>query len=138
MKNAVFLGGLILLVFAALLLSKTSFVKGVTREGFASYYLENSRSTGSKSETMSSFDGVKLTCPDGTSSWKCGTPNEPMNGPAFKVGVDDLFMFKNNQCKPSCCPSSVSCDGGCVCTTPDQRQLLASRGGNKTGPEDAP
>jgi len=138
MKNAVFLGGLILLVFAALLLSKTSFVKGVTREGFASYYLENSRSTGSKSETMSSFDGVKLTCPDGTSSWKCGTPNEPMNGPAFKVGEDDLFMFKNNQCKPECCPSSVSCDGGCVCTTPDQRQLLASRGGNKTGPEDSP
>jgi hypothetical protein len=138
MKQAIFLGGLILLVFAALLLSKTSFVKGITREGFASYYLENSRDLSSESAKMSSFDGVKLTCPDGTSSWKCGTPNEPLNGPAFEVGTNDLFMFKNNQCKPECCPGTAACDGGCVCTTPDQRQYIASRGGNKTGPEDAP
>lgn len=138
MKNAVFIGGMILLVFAALLLSKTSFVKGVTREGFASYYLENAKPTDSRSSMMSSFDGVKLTCPDSTSSWKCGTPNEPLNGPAFKVGTNDLFMFKNNVSKPECCPSSFSSDAGCVCTSPEQRQLLASRGGNKTGPEDAP
>jgi hypothetical protein len=46
-------------------------------------------------------------------------------------------MFKNNQCKPECCPSSYSCDGGCVCTSPDQRQVIATRGGNRTTPEDS-
>ena len=86
---------------------------------------------------MGPFDGVGLTCPDGVSKWKCNTPNEPLNGPAFEAGPDSLFMFKNNQCKPECCPSSYSCGGGCVCTTPDQRQMLATRGGNRPSPEDS-
>ena len=137
MKQAMFLGGMILLVVAALLLSKSSLVKGITREGFASYYLENAAESKSSYKPMSPFDGVGLTCPDGVSKWKCNTPNEPLNGPAFEPGPDSLFMFKNNQCKPECCPSSYSCDGGCVCTTPDQRQVIATRGGNRTSPEDS-
>lgn len=138
MKQAMFLGGLILLVVAALLLSRSNLVRGVTREGFASYYLENAGSVGKSSdESMGPFDGIGLTCPDGVSKWKCNTPNEPLNGPAFEPGPDSLFMFKNNQCKPECCPSSYACDGGCVCTTPDQRQVIASRGGNRTTPEDS-
>jgi hypothetical protein len=86
---------------------------------------------------MGPFDAVGLTCPDGVSKWKCNTPNEPLRGPAFEPGPDSLFMFKNNQCKPECCPSSYTCDGGCVCSTPDQRQVIASRGGNRTKPEDS-
>jgi hypothetical protein len=138
MKQAMFLGGLILLVVAALLLSRSSLIKGVTREGFASYYLENAGGARkSNAAKMGPFDGVALTCPDGVSKWKCNTPNEPLNGPAFEPGPDSLFMFKNNQCKPECCPSSYACDGGCVCTSPDQRQVIASRGGNRTTPEDS-
>lgn len=138
MKHAMFLGGLILLVVAALMLSRSGLIRGVTREGFASYYLENAGGAGkSNAAKMGPFDGVALTCPDGVSKWKCNTPNEPLNGPAFEPGPDSLFMFKNNQCKPECCPSSQSCDGGCVCTSPDQRQLIASRGGNRTTPEDS-
>ena len=137
MKQIMFLGGMILLVIAALLLSQSRLVKGVTPEGFVSYYLENAGGAGKKYASMGAFDGVKLTCPDGVSSWKCNTPNEPMNGPAFQPGPDSLFMFKNNQCKPECCPSSYACDGGCVCTTPEQRQVIASRGGNRTTPEDS-
>jgi len=137
MKQLMFLGGMILLVIAALMLAKSRLISGVTPEGFASYYLENAASAKSKGEGMSPFDGAKLTCPDGTSGWKCGTPNEPLNGPAFEPGPDSLFMFKNNQCKPECCPSSYSCGGGCVCTSPDQRQVIASRGGNRTTPEDS-
>jgi len=45
-------------------------------------------------------------------------------------------MFKNNQCKPECCGASFSCDGGCVCTTPEQRDLINQRGGNRTQPDD--
>ena len=137
MKQLMFLGGMILLVIAALMLAKSRLISGITPEGFASYYLENAASAKSKGEGMSPFDGAKLTCPDGTSGWKCGTPNEPLNGPAFEPGPDSLFMFKNNQCKPECCPSSYSCGGGCVCTSPDQRQVIASRGGNRTTPEDS-
>ena len=138
MKHAMFLGGLILLVVAALMLSRSGLVRGVTREGFASYYLENAGGAGkSNAAKMGPFDGVALTCPDGVSKWKCNTPNEPLNGPAFEPGQDSLFMFKNNQCKPECCPSSYACDGGCVCTSPDQRQVIATRGGNRTTPEDS-
>jgi hypothetical protein len=135
MKQAMFIGGMILLVVAAFLLARSNLVRGVTPEGFASYYLENAAAT--KGDKVGPFDGVKLTCPDGVSSWKCNTPNEPLLGPAFQPGPDNLFMFKNNQCKPECCPSSYACDGGCVCTTPDQRQVIASRGGNRTTPEDS-
>ena len=137
MKQLMFLGGMILLVVAALMLAKSRLISGITPEGFASYYLENAASAKGKGDGMGPFDGVKLTCPDGTSGWKCGTPNEPLKGPAFEPGPDSLFMFKNNQCKPECCPSSYSCGGGCVCTSPDQRQVIASRGGNRTTPEDS-
>jgi hypothetical protein len=136
MKHVVFLIGLILLVVAALMLSNSRLVRGITHEGFVSHYLKNASNT-ANSDKMGPFDGVKLTCPDGVSNWKCNTPNEPLTGPAFELGPNSLFMFKNNQCKPECCPSSNTCDGGCVCTTPDQRQVIASRGGNRTTPEDS-
>ena len=41
-----------------------------------------------------------------------------------------MFMFAQNQCRPECCPSTYSCDRGCVCTTEKQRNLIAGRGGN--------
>ena len=137
MKSAMFLGGMILLVVAALLLSRSHLIKGISPEGFSSYYLENAGGAKDSYDKMGPFDGVKLTCPDKVSGWKCNTPNESLNGPEFKPGNNSLFMFKNNQCKPECCPSSYTCDGGCVCTTPDQRQVIASRGGNRTTPEDS-
>jgi hypothetical protein len=137
MKQLMFLGGMILLVIAALLLSKSRLIKGATPEGFVSYYLENAAGASKAYKGMGPFDGVGLTCPDGVSKWKCNTPDEPLNGPAFKPGPDSLFMFKNNQCKPECCPSSYACDGGCVCTSPEQRQVIATRGGNRTSPEDS-
>ena len=136
-KQLMFLGGMILLVIAALLVSQSPLVSGVTSEGFASYYLQNAGGAKETYNKMGPFDSVSLTCPDGVSKWKCNTPNEPLNGPAFQPGPDSLFMFKNNQCKPECCPSSYTCSGGCVCSSPDQRQVLASRGGNRTTPEDS-
>ncbi len=73
-----------------------------------------------------------------------GTPNplEPtISGPLWGsngTNVDglessptSLFMFKNNQCKPECCPGTYSCSGGCVCTTKNQRNFIANRGNNR-------
>jgi hypothetical protein len=41
---------------------------------------------------------------------------------------ESLFMFAKNKCSPGCCPSSFSCDSGCICTTDKQREFI-SRGG---------
>ncbi len=40
----------------------------------------------------------------------------------------NMFMFAYNQCRPECCPSTFSCDHGCVCTTEQQRHFINSRG----------
>ena len=47
-----------------------------------------------------------------------GDPNSP----------NAMFMFAHNKCHPGCCPSTHSCDHGCVCTTEKQREFIA-RGG---------
>jgi len=103
------------------------------KEKFANYGAE---AAGAKDAyaPMGKFDGLKLTT--GTESqWRVTSPNEPLIAPAEPLGPDNLFMFKNNQCKPSCCGASYSCNGGCVCTTPEQRDYINSRGGNRTRPE---
>ncbi len=106
-------------------------------EGFSSYFLENAGGAKELYAPMGAYDGVKLPTGNGVSQWRYTAPNEKLMGAEFQPGPDALFMFKNNQCKPECCGASFSCGGGCVCTTPQQRQYIASRGGNRTAPEDS-
>ena len=40
------------------------------------------------------------------------------------------FIFANNKCHLDCCPSTFTCDNGCVCMTQKQQQLLNGRGNN--------
>lgn len=135
MKTGFLITGLVVLLVANLLMIYS--VRSPTMEGFSSYYLSNAGGAKTGYKPIGAFDDVTLTPSNGVSAWRSTLPNEPLNGPAFEVGDDSLFMFKNNQCKPECCGASFACDGGCVCTTPDQRQLIASRGGNRTAPEDS-
>jgi len=105
-------------------------------EGFDNYKLSGS-ATGSEYTPIGIYDNVVKVPANGASAWRDTLPNEPLAGPEFTgPGPDNLFIFKNNQCKPECCGSSYSCGGGCVCSTPAQRQMVASRGGNRTLPED--
>lgn len=70
-------------------------------------------------------DGIKLT-QDMTSTYY----------PSVDGGKDSnkfMFTLANNQCRPGCCPSTYSCDFGCVCTTEQQRDMIAGRGGNRGG-----
>jgi hypothetical protein len=106
-------------------------------EGFSSFGLDNAGGAKDVYQPMGQFDGVKLSTGNSVSSWRYTAPNEPLTGAEFVPGDDALFMFKNNQCKPECCGASFSCGGGCVCTTPQQRQYIAGRGGNRTEPEDS-
>ncbi len=130
MRTSVLLTGFILLLVANLLMV---FVGPVSpAEGFTNYFLQNAGGAGDNYKPIGAFDGVKLDTGNGVSSWRQNSPNEPLQGPAFQVGPDSLFMFKNNQCKPSCCGSSFSCSTGCVCTTPEQRNFINTRGGNRT------
>ena len=41
-----------------------------------------------------------------------------------------MFMFTKNKCSLSCCPSTYTCDRGCVCLNQDQRDFINSRGKN--------
>lgn len=43
---------------------------------------------------------------------------------------EKMFMFANNRSSPACCPSSYSTSTGCICTTENQRDYVAGRGGN--------
>lgn len=111
-------------------------VSGGSNEGFANYALGGA-AAGNAYTPIGVYDNVRKTPANGVSAWRDTKPNEPMAGPEFKgPGPDNLFIFKNNQCKPECCGSSFSCGGGCVCTTPEQRQMIAGRGGNRTLPDD--
>jgi hypothetical protein len=128
----------VLVMLGLLLLANLLMVNGYTNyptsEGFADYMLGGAPA-GDAYQAMGAYDNV-VKKPAGVSSWRGPAPNEPLLGPEVEVGPDNLFMFKNNQCKPECCGASYSCGGGCVCTTPKQRDLLASRGGNRNTPTD--
>ncbi len=106
-------------------------------EGFQSYNPGQAAGAKNAYQPIGAFDNVALSTGNDVSKWRYTAPNEPLMGPAFEPGPDSLFMFKNNQCKPECCGASFSCGGGCVCTTPQQRQYIAGRGGNRTSPEDS-
>jgi len=130
----------VLIMLLLLLLANFLMLSGFTNypadeEGFMNY-LANSAPVGSAYEAMGAYDNVIKVPEHGLSQWRGPAPNEPTLGPEITPGPDNLFLFKNNQCKPECCPSSYSCGSGCVCTTSKQRDFIASRGGNRTAPTD--
>jgi hypothetical protein len=152
MKLPFLLSGLILLVLASFLMiyngargnfvglegfktmaaKPTTHAKKAAVEKFSSYFLGEAGGVGKGYDPIGAFDGVKLVPSNGVSQYRNTLPNEPLMGPAFEVGPDSLFLFKNNQCKPECCGASFACDGGCVCSTPEQRKMINQRGGNRT------
>ena len=135
MRTGFIITGLVILMVAnILLLAYKPGDRWFSNEGFTNYFLENGAGTGASYQKIGAFDGVRLASGNDVSQWRATAPNEPLLGPEFEAGPDSLFIFKNNQCKPECCGSSFSCGGGCVCTTPKQRDLIASRGGNRTVP----
>ena len=54
-----------------------------------------------------------------------GPPVDGVDGSPEK-----MFMFANNRSSLSCCPSTFSTSTGCICTTENQRDYVAERGGN--------
>lgn len=59
------------------------------------------------------------------------TDNSSLTGPSIDGHPDSarkMFMLANNRTSPECCPSTFSTSTGCVCTTKNQRDFIASRG----------
>jgi len=50
----------------------------------------------------------------------------PIDG--VKGSAEKMFMLANNVASPLCCPSTFSTSTGCLCTTKNQRDFIASRG----------
>ena len=88
---------------------------------------------GFATEPIGSYDGRNMAAdlPPAAQGFRRNHPDEPLAGPPIEVGPDNLFIFANNQCKPECCGATLSCDGGCVCTTPEQRLFIQRRGLNR-------
>lgn len=133
MKTGFLITGLVLLLIANLMMVYSNDSLG--NEGFANYFLQNAGPSGigsSKLVPIGAFDGLEVKPASGGSVWRETRPNEALLGPQFQPGPDSLFMFKNNAVKPECCSASYSSDTGCVCTTPQQRNYINMRGGNRT------
>ena len=123
------------LLFVANMLMLSGYTNYPSAEGFADYLLGGA-ATGENYQAIGAYDNVVKKPEHGLSNWRGPAPNEPLLGPEVELGPDNLFIFKNNQCKPECCGASFSCSGGCVCTTAKQRDMIASRGGNRNAPTD--
>ena len=98
-------------------------------EGFMDYL-----TSGFGTASIGAYDGINMAAGLDNpinQNFKKYTPNEPLAGPPVEIGPDNLFYFKNNQCKPECCPATLSCDGGCVCSSDFQRKFINERGGNR-------
>ena len=92
---------------------------------------------------MSNFDGIilhsekntnELIPPSRKLSALLGSAAVPMIDIKSNDGKNNMFLFKDNLCTPSCCPSTYSCDGGCVCTTEQQNKFASMRFGNNNKP----
>jgi len=129
MNTTFMMSGLLLLIVSCILMSVM--VPGVRpSEAFMNYA---ATAAAVDAEPVGAFDGIKIKVSE-ESYWRKSPDVKPV--PAFEPGPDNLFFFKNNECKPECCPASYSCGGGCVCMTMAQRKYLNERGGNNTRPGD--
>jgi len=95
--------------------------------------------TGNKEYWMKKPDNISLIPNDALFSYLSSqgpekpvfTDNSALHGPPVdgQAGsAKKMFMFANNRSSPNCCPSTYSTSTGCVCTTKQQRDFIASRG----------
>ena len=105
---------------------------GTIREGFMDMLVPVGGSAFGTA-AIGSYDGRNMASglPPAAQGFRARLPDEPLAGPEIEVGPDNLFIFANNQCKPECCGATLSCDGGCVCSTAKQRDFINQRGGNR-------
>lgn len=125
------LGMLLLLLLAniAMLMGMTNWPQR-TREGFTDYLINGGFGT-APIGAYDTLNVAKNLPPESQGFIPAHRANIPPRGPRFVLDGDHLLPFSNNVVSPDCCGSTLSCDGGCICTTPEQRNFINTRGGNR-------
>jgi hypothetical protein len=79
---------------------------------------------------MGPYDQVDIG--GGVSGWAANEA-APITGslPSQADDSNKLMLMVGNKVSTDCCPSTFNTDAGCVCLTPDNKTLMASRGGNR-------
>jgi hypothetical protein len=79
---------------------------------------------------MGPYDQVSIG--GGVSGWAANEA-APITGslPSQADDPNKLMLMVDNKVSTECCPSTFNTDSGCVCLTPDNKTLMASRGGNR-------
>jgi hypothetical protein len=79
---------------------------------------------------MGPYDEVSIA---GSEGWASSEPLPVGSSPAnVQNDPNKLMLLANNKTSPDCCPSAFNNDTGCVCLTESDKQLFASRGGNRS------
>lgn len=81
---------------------------------------------------MGPYDQVSID--GGFTGWASGEPHgaAPISGSLPGQADDNKLMFLvGNKTSTDCCPAAFNTDSGCVCLTEENRNFMASRGGNK-------
>ena len=99
---------------------------GAQKESFMDYL-----SNGFATAPIGSYDGINMAAnlPPASQGFRARMPNVPH--PTVTIDENHLLPFVNNVSKPECCGATMSSDGGCLCTTPEDRNLINTRGGNR-------
>lgn len=72
------------------------------------------------------YDGV------GAKGWAATEPLPVGTSPASThMDTNKLMLLVDNKVSTECCPSAFNTDTGCVCLTEHDKNLMASRGGNR-------
>ena len=77
---------------------------------------------------MGPYDGVSL--PGVAAGW-LATDNVPTGSAPVDSSASPSMLLAKNKTSPSCCPSSITTDTGCLCLSQADKSLFASRGGNR-------
>jgi hypothetical protein len=126
------IGMLVLLFLAnvAMLMGMTNWPQR-TREGFMNYLMDGGFGTASIGPYDTQDMRKGLNNPESQGFIPAKRANRRPTGAPFVLDNDHLLPFSNNVVSPDCCGATLTCDGGCICTTPEQRDFINMRGGNR-------
>ena len=132
-NRGMYLIGMLVLLFlanVAMLMGMTNWPQR-TREGFMNYLMDGGFGTASIGPYDTQDMRKGLNNPESQGFIPAKRANRRPTGAPFVLDNDHLLPFSNNVVSPDCCGATLTCDGGCICTTPEQRDFINMRGGNR-------
>ena len=132
-NRGMYLIGMLVILFlanVAMLMGMTNWPQR-TREGFMNYLMDGGFGTASIGPYDTQDMRRGLTNPDSQGFIPAKRANRRPTGAPFVLDNDHLLPFSNNVVSPDCCGATLTCEGGCICTTPEQRDFINTRGGNR-------